>query len=487
VSTRVRPGSLVKESSVPALLVVLYALSRALYSLAGVRFAGNTFFLGWQFIDLELLKHDLWRSLFYLHSQPPLLNLFTGLTLQLFPEGYSQFFQIAFLLGGLALTLSIYAIGRRLGFSKPLAAAVAVWFSVSPATVVYENWYSYAYPLTVALMLAGAFLGRFLERKRPLDALVFSLALACMALTWGLFHLVWLLGCFAIVALAFRQDTRKLLWLLPALLLVVGWYAKNGLLYGSFTASSWAGMNLSKIVTLHIPEGTRKAWVKQGLVSDLVLLPPFRSRSVYLRYFPDTPETGIPLLDQESYASGFPNYHSLVHIEASRQQMHDSLRMIRLAPRHYLLNVLRAVYIFFHSASDYEHVYEIRQPVDGLDTIWNRLFYGQWQKGETFPEMGASFSLDHVAWGLVFAYVVALGGLVVTLWHARAGSFDNRAVLLLFFLWNILFVSAAGTMLDIGENNRFRFAIDPFIWLSFVFVLREALQAARGRKKHPAR
>ena len=167
------------------------------------------------------------------------------------------------------MILSLYALGRRLGFSKPLAAAVAAWFSVSPATVVYENWYSYAYPLTVALVLAGAFLGRFLERKRPVDALVFSIALASMALTWGLFHLVWLAGCFAIVALAFRRNARKLLWLLPALMLVVGWYAKNGILYGSFTASSWAGMNLSKIVTLHIPEDTRKAWVKQGLVSPM--------------------------------------------------------------------------------------------------------------------------------------------------------------------------------------------------------------------------
>ena len=45
--------------------------------------------------------------------------------------------------------------------------------------------------------------------------------------------------------------------------------------------------------------------------------------------------------------------------------------MIRLAPRHYLFNVLRSVYIYFHSASDYEHVFGIREPIDGLDNDGN--------------------------------------------------------------------------------------------------------------------
>jgi hypothetical protein len=468
------------------ILIGLFCLSRYLYAWAGIRFAGDTFLLGWQFIDLELLKNDLWRSLFYLHSQPPLLNLFTGLTLQLFPENYSKVFQLVFAVGGLVLSLSVYSLGSHLGFPKWLAVVVAAWFSLSPATVVYENWLSYAYPLAVALVVAGVFLARFVDDRRPIDGLVFSLALATMALTWGLFHLLWLLGCFGIAAFASWKRPGKLLWLLPALLLVTGWYAKNGILYGTFTASSWAGMNLSKIVTLHISGDTRVAWAKQGLISDLALLPPFRSREVYLRYYPDTPQTGIPLLDQESYESGFPNYHSLVHIEASRQQMRDAIRMIRLAPRHYGLNVLRAIYIFFHSASDYEHVFEIRQPIDELDTVWNRAFYWQWQKGETFPELGSSFSLDHVAWGWILAYGVAVCGAVVYLWRMRVELETKEAALLLFLLWNILFVSAAGILLDIGENNRFRFVIDPVVTLLFVYMLRKTLRSWNRKKKTPA-
>lgn len=465
-------------------LVALFLLSRLAYWLAGLRFAADTYLLGWQFIDPRLLREDLWRSLFYLHSQPPLLNLFTGLVLQGFPGDYGAVFHALFVLLGLALTLSLYGLGGKLGFPKWLAFLLAAWFALSPATVVYENWLSYAYPLTAALVVAGYFLARFLERPRPTDGLTFSLALAAMALTWGLFHLAWLAGCFAIVALAFRGRPRGLLWLLPALCLVLGWYAKNGLLYGSFSASSWAGMNLSKIVTHRLPGEVRQGWARQGLVSDLALLPPFRSREVYLRYFPDTPLTGIPLLDEGSYASGFPNYHSLVHVQASQGHMRDALVMIRLAPRHYLLNVLRAAYIFFHSASDYEHVAGIRAPVDGLDTAWNRAFYGQWRKGDSFAEMAAAFKPGHVAWGLVLAYALGLAGAVRRLWRSRSAGFDGPAVLTAFMLWNVLFVSAAGTLLDIGENNRFRFTIDPFLLLLVALAVRDGLHARRaGRSR----
>jgi hypothetical protein len=45
--------------------------------------------------------------------------------------------------------------------------------------------------------------------------------------------------------------------------------------------------------------------------------------------------------------------------------------------------------------------------------------------------------------------------------------------------WNVVFVSAAGILLDIGENNRSRFGIDPFLLLLGVFFLRRILYFLR--------
>jgi len=465
-----------KNRLTSGILILTYIASRLLYFWAGVRFDADTIRRGWQFIDPLLLKTDLWRSIYYLHGQPPLLNAFTGIVLQVFPINYTVVFHIFFLLSGVVLLFSLYGLGLELGFHPWFAALISIWFVISPATVVYENWYAYAYPLTAALCFAAYFLLRFVDTGRPLDGILFSLPLAMMSLTWGLFHIFWLFVCLGIGTFAIlkKRYIKSAIWLLLPFILVVSWYGKNAIVLDSFTASSWGGMNLSKIVTLYIPGDVRRTWIKEGIISELGRFPPFRSPDTYLEYYPDTPITGIPLLDEIEYSTRFPNYHHLVYIEASKQYMKDALHMILQAPGRYVRALIQSTYIYFHSASDYEHVLGVRQPVDGLDTVWNRLFYGQWHKGESFGELGSSILPDHVAWWLVVGFLIVVLNAPIYLWKNRASLFSTpRHLLILFMVWNIFFVSVAGIMLDIGENNRFRFAVDPFLLLlSVVFIAR---------------
>ena len=389
-------------------------------------------------------------------------------------------------MGGFLLTLAIYFLGSRLGFPKYLSIILAAWFAISPATVVYENYYFYTYPTTILLTLSAVFLVRFLEKKRTVDGLLFSLMLAANALTWSLFHLVWLAGCFGIVAFVLKGNRRKALWLLPAFLLVFTWYAKNGILYDSFTASTWAGLNLFKSVTLRIPGEVREGWVEEGIVSELALVPPYRSPDVYLEYFPDTSITGVPLLDDINMSGGYRNQHHLSYVYAGERYLKDSVRIIAHAPRYYLGIIPSSIYIYLHSASDYEPTYNIRIPIDRWDTTWSRLFYGQWQKDESLVERASAFSLDHVAWWLVIDFLIAITATPVYLWRHRTQFHSLEYGLTLFMFWNILFVSAAGILLDLGENNRTRFGVDPFIFLlSLFFVLRLIHILNNKTKKEP--
>jgi len=461
-----------REMLAPVALGAIFILSRILYSNAGVQFDADTITRTWHFIDIDLLKNDLWRSIYYIHTQPPLMNLLTGIGLQLFPASYASIFHAFFLLGGFLLTLAIYYLGNRLGFPQVLSATLAAWFALSPATVVFENYYFYTYPTTVLLTLSAVFLARFLEKKRALDGLLFSIMLAVNALTWSLFHLIWLLGCLGIVAFLFKGYRRKALWLLPAFLLVFAWYAKNKIFYDSFTVSTWAGLNLFKTVTTNIPEDVRKQWVKDGLVSELALVPPYRSPDVYLKYFPLTPLTDIPLLDDINMSNGYRNQHHLSYVYAGEQYTKDAVRMIIYAPRYYLSMLPSAFYIYLHSASDYEHTNNIRAPIDGWDTVWNRLFYGQWRKDESLVERSHTFSPDHLGWWLALSFLLVITVTPVYLWSQRENLYKLDYGLILFMLWNIVFISAAGILLDIGENNRTRFGIDPFLLLLGVFFLR---------------
>jgi hypothetical protein len=61
------------------LILLIYALSRYFYYLAGVRFDTTSLVWFWQFLDPELLKCRFLESIFYLHAQPPLFNILLGL------------------------------------------------------------------------------------------------------------------------------------------------------------------------------------------------------------------------------------------------------------------------------------------------------------------------------------------------------------------------------------------------------------------------
>src|SRR5689334_12328446 len=109
-------------------IVAVFIISRIAYKLAGIQFQGDTYLGYWQFIDPALLQKDLWRSVFYLHSQPPLMNLFTGVVLQIFPMSHDLAFYVLYFIGGLILAVSIYFLGLYLRFPSWFSALLSAWF-----------------------------------------------------------------------------------------------------------------------------------------------------------------------------------------------------------------------------------------------------------------------------------------------------------------------------------------------------------------------
>jgi hypothetical protein len=90
-----------------------------------------------------------------------------------------------------------------------------------------------------------------------------------------------------------------------------------------------------------------------------------------------------------------------------------------------------------------------------------------------------------VAWWLAIGFLVAITATPIYLWRQRTYFRDLEYGLILFMFWNILFVSAAGILLDLGENNRTRFGIDPFLLLLDAFFIITAIQITRHKIKEP--
>jgi hypothetical protein len=218
----------------------MFAASRLCGWHAGVRFDAQPLLDYWQFLDPQELRGHLLRSLFYLHSQPPLFNLFLGVGLKLF-QNPAPFFWLAFLAAGAGLHLSLYALCRLIGVPRLGAAAAASLFALSPASILFENLLFYTYPAAALVVMAALFVGGAFE-GRDLHLWAFMGALCALTLTLSLFQLLFPVA-WAGLLLAVRGQPRrrKVLVLGPLLLLAALPYVRTRRSLGASRAAPGAG------------------------------------------------------------------------------------------------------------------------------------------------------------------------------------------------------------------------------------------------------
>jgi hypothetical protein len=277
-------------------LVGVFAVSRLLYAVAGVRFHTTATLKALvQFIDVRLLQDDLWSSVWHLHTQPPMFNLFLGTVMHL-PGSEAAWFQILYLSMGVALTLTMFLLMRELGVPVTFAFVSTAAFIVVPVTVLYENFLFYTYPVAVLLLASGLFLVRYLRTRRPLYGLLLSGMLATLVLTRSSYHFVWLLVVAAGVLLLARPWSSRVLALsLIPIVVAAFWYGKNWVQFGTTSIGTFAGIDLAKLTLQQAPRGEVEELVRRGDLSPQALIPPFSPPEAY----PPLPRrTGVPVLDE---------------------------------------------------------------------------------------------------------------------------------------------------------------------------------------------
>lgn len=476
---------------VAAILTAGFVLSRLFYSALGVRFDASPLTWFWQYLDPLLLKTHPVQSIVYLHSQPPLMNTFLALVLHLFPGYESTAFHVTFLGLGLAFCLGLYLALTRVALPRSLAAIVALIYVASPPCVLYENWLFYTYPVAVCLVWAAVFLHRFLTRPSTKEAAGLFTMLAALALTWSMFHFFWLLLGLALLILLRRKYWKQLVIgaALP-LFLVFAWYAKNLFLFRQFAATSWSGMNFSKITNAMLTEAERKQLYDQGIISALSLVPPFSDLATYSQYLSLPESTGVPALDQRVKQSGIVNFNHLAYIQISRQLLQDNFRILKYRPQAYVRGLAESYLNFLLPSSAYLFLAENRRRIQTLTRLWDTVVCGRFQYNLA-PELRRYHltayyrrAFANIGFWILAAYLAAFVLGLLQLRHARRQSPQTPFFL---FLWFVVFsLVLLGNQSEVGENNRFRFALDPLVLIMLTPLLWRIIQQRIARVAHPA-
>jgi len=130
-----------------------------------MRFASSEVEKFWQYLDTDLLKHSLWTSILYLHSQPPLMNLFYGLLLQIFHAHWSTVAYSLNLLFGLLAYLAIYAILVRHKIATPIALGLVIIAMCNPSAAVYEAEPLYTHTVFCLLIFSAYLFDHYCPAK----------------------------------------------------------------------------------------------------------------------------------------------------------------------------------------------------------------------------------------------------------------------------------------------------------------------------------
>ena len=444
-------------------LSACFAAVHGFYLLAGVRFNDRTLIEVMHFLDPVLLKTRLLESVWYLHIQPPLFNLFTGLVLKVTPDS-PWLFQAIFLACGLCLYLNVFVLQLKLGVGPRLAAALSTVFMASPSFILWEQYLLYTMPIAALLSAAALCLLYYLERHTVAPLAGFFLCIFLLCGIASMFHL----GYYVLMAgglLAFGKGHRRQILTVGALpfLVLFGFYFKNYLLFGEFNVCTFAEKNLWIMTAGNMPWDEKNKLVEEGKISKLSLVNRWASLDAYPFEYKAVPERfqQIPALAKTHKTNDTVNYNHYGYIANCSVYGDDAKYVLLHRPRHFIVSTVQSWYRYFKSSSALPVSPENQQYIRPMIAIYDYGVYGKCpfdlapysrlvQMTDTPPYFFLLFGLP-----LVLLYAVYRA------WRpGRHHITPAQRALLLFVAFNIFMVAALGCSFDYLETARYRFTTD---------------------------
>lgn len=451
-------------------MLVAFALTRLALRATGLRFHLD---LGWMFLsDPAALAQRLFETVFYFHAFAPGTNLLTGVLLKIAPDHLQTAAAAVFFGSGYLLFVSLFHLGRAVGLRSRPALLLSLSFSLVPASIYFENLYLYTHLCTSLLCAAAVLFGRALRMGTWRAWFAFYLPCAVLGWLYTTFHLAWFCMMAGAGVLLAARGTRHhvLLAALGPGLLLASLYLKNYAVFGVFGATTWGGANLTLATTHRMPPALRDQWIRGGKLSPYAAISVFAPPEQYLRFFPRDlhyPWPGSNELKRPS--NGEPNYNHGLFLEVNRQRREDSVTLIRARPLDYVGTVLGKNLPALFSSSTHWHPrdnspraphFQHRQALGAYEHAYDVLVH-------SVPFRGV---------GLYAFLPLFCAQALAAIWHGmRSGDTRRarRAMLLAFCLFQVCFVVAASCLFTSQEASRYRYGVEPFIWIIVAVGLRD--------------
>jgi hypothetical protein len=462
-------------------LLVVYIVSRTSSYLAGVRFDSHEVWFYWQFMDNDLLRHHLLQSIFYLHAQPPLMNLSYGLLLKAFPAhwpGVAYCLQCVF--GLLAWTAILRIVTGHLA-SRGAALLFVGLAMCNPSAILYEAQPLYTHVVFCLLAFSAYFFDLYLQRRSQAPAIALLVTLTLLVFWRSSFHALWF-AALSVWLLLLANRTRQS-WKNPShhafgrilatamvcFMMIGALYLKNGLIFGSYNSGSWLGMSLAKAWTWPKSDVAAlkiKSLVARGKLSPISGIKSFGGVDRYEGIVPFPPPMGLEAVDAPFHHNGRVNFNNAAYVGIAKAYQRDYWKVWRYSPRTLIGFIAQGWLDYMKPTSQYFNDYgpENERVLEPLDAIYRGVFCCRFMpiSSRIRPSNNLRQNVLHGLLSLCWGAVLSTGMFFALLLSPRllrwVAQYDpDKRRLLLFCIGNILYSAILCNLLEEGENMRFRY------------------------------
>ncbi len=449
------------------LILILFIISRIIARFFGVHFSYIALYQYWQYLDVESLRNNLLHGVWYDHVQPPGFNLLLGIVLKLSGSHAPFVFNILLKAITLANTFLLLHILKQLIQSPNLPVVISLIYLLSPATLILEAELFYTTFISMLLLGSIFYLLQFRRKPNWLNGFGIFFPLGVLCLTRSMYHLGWFLVIIVVVIYYYKNKSGFAKLVVSAffsLALVTGWYLKNYFVFGSFSTSTWIGMNISRNV-FHDSEITDS--------SHIEAYEAFSKISSYKKFISGNLEKEFAGLDDRDLLSEmkndtFINENHIDYMDVSKKYLAASKEYVKAHPVAYLKNVLQSSIIFFTPATRYM----IAEPKAANIKYYDAVY---------------SFNLSPFAEGkqqrriaLTISAIPKLLIYLTVFFFISRSAIRNKKISLLNLIITITigFVFLVSSLFEHYENMRFRYEIEPLFLILLaqviaVFILKE--------------
>ncbi len=194
-------------------------------------------------------------------------------------------------------------------------------------------------------------------------------------------------------------------------------------------------------------------------------------------------------MDLKNFPDGANNFNNIAYIKLSKQYGKDAFYVLKAYPGLYLKSVIKSFSIYFYPSNDYfalgNELNVNRKKLFYLVKFYNIVFYGQLLNIHDISfaqeyDSGENYSRSYVKIGffLLAGYIIVLiyGIYLIAKMYMKKSMNTPYSLTLIFLFLNILYVTCVSNLFETGENNRFRFMIDPFVLVFLGLILHNGMK-----------